>query len=330
MVIEFSLCLGDLMADSRRAIENDFRGFSFDELFTSQLIKNISIGQKAPTLYPSSASIVLNLDSIPGGKVIGGCNRGEFYRIKGLKATNPPGKSTMMAAAMGNAIEDIVRAQVLKDGTFVEAQTPIYINDLKVSGRLDLLCERNGYIYIVEVKSFAKYWAHKEICGYYEGTGENRKFYLPNPKMNHLFQVALYTYVLRDKAIGAKLYYVARDDAATQEFNVICVPCQEDGKTVHRIELSASNREPAILKSFTIEGILERFRLLSDAVESDTLPEREYYLKYPIELIEPLHKHGYIKKTDYSKWKKSKNKKKHELGDWECSYCNYKDLCWGK
>ena len=234
-------------------------------------------------------------------------------------------------------VTDLVIEQVKKSGEFVSTQEPVFIKDLMVSGKLDIVGYRHPtntdilpYFYIIEVKSFYGYYATKEIMGCWSGARGNKVYNFGTPKPQHVLQAALYSYVLKDRCIGTKLFYIARDGANTQEFAVLCKPVVENGEEIHRIEIAGGGRKtPYLIKDFTIEEMLRRFGTLQEHLTKEEPPDREFYKKYPVDLIKPYYENGYISKTDFEAWDKKKSgKENHSMGDFECSYCSYKNGCW--
>ena len=74
-----------------------------------------------------------------------------------------------------------------------------------------------------------------------------------------------------------------------------------------------------------MERIIERFKELAVKLESDEPPEREFYLRYPDEMAEDMFETGILSR---SKWNEHQKKPLAEIGDWNCSYCDWKGVCY--
>lgn len=313
-----------------REIEEDFYEFDFGKYFHDLVLQDNRepFGIRPSHLYPSAASAKLS-----NGEVIGSCLRSEWFRLNKVPKTNPPGLHAKVSAAVGEALEEFTRQQILKSNTYIASQSPVFINDIMVSGKIDIAALRHplnknlpSYPYIIEVKTFSGYFASKSIMGYWSGTKGNKSYTFPSPKDNHLLQAALYAYILKDQAIGTKLFYLSREDSSYKAFSV---RVKEDLDKQHRIYVSCAERKyPYIENRFTIEDILLRFKELRDKFNQNIMPDREFYLKYPTDSIPTLYSQGKITKSDFDKFKKLKNKNLHNFGDWQCSYCDWKDYCW--
>jgi hypothetical protein len=68
--------------------------------------------------------------------------------------------------------------------------------------------------------------------------------------------------------------------------------------------------------------LAETMRTLPD----NFLPPPEYELSYSPEKIEMMWAKGLIAKTRYEGWKK-KHKGKENIGDWQCTFCDYRRAC---
>lgn len=81
------------------------------------------------------------------------------------------------------------------------------------------------------------------------------------------------------------------------------------------------------MPGITMENLLARYtELINSLRESQEVPPRpDYEHVYSDEKVIRLYNAGEIAKTNYEKWES--NKKKYPIGDWQCSYCNYKTLC---
>lgn len=318
-----------MLTKKQKLIDN----VNVDEIFARSLTHFVPLGQSAPSLYPSSASVYL--DGGPVGQIVrGGCHRGDYYRIKGYPNTDPISARGWLNIKIGQAVEDIFIEQMKRAGVFVASQVPIYVNGLSISGRSDAI---NRYMHIskdkahemlygVEVKSFAKPYMHKQIMGHYAGRGGDRHFVLPQPKIEGVLQAALYAYYLRENLDGFKLYYIARDDGDRQQFGVFVKETKD--KPTQVLVTNTEYAKPNVMP-FTIDNIMERYEELSGKLSVNTPPPREYYLHYPVANMEKYYEANILAKSKFDKWVKAGKPKDRDdtPGDWQCSYCRYKTGC---
>jgi len=55
------------------------------------------------------------------------------------------------------------------------------------------------------------------------------------------------------------------------------------------------------------------------------LPEKDFQKEWDAKTIELMYNNNNISKTEYDKWEK--NPKSNKLGDWHCSWCDWKEQC---
>lgn len=279
-----------------------------DEFISREKIQ----GQRRPHLYPSEASVKYTNsagDLVTGG----GCIRKAYYRITGEVKPTTSNARTEYIFAMGNAVEKILVNTWKEMGIWVANNVKFYIPDINVSGELDvILREPDGTLYVGEVKSFYGYNATKEIMG-------NRS-QRPRPKLNNLLQTLLYTWHFRDEFPYSRLVYFARDSTDRRTFKVE-VKEDEDGVFWPVVE-------GEVLKYFSVNDIIDRYKLLQKHVDDNIVPERDFEIRYSDEKIQRYGRLEIIGKTKFKKWQEGKLKKNEIPGDWQCSYCDYKHHCY--
>jgi hypothetical protein len=86
--------------------------------------------------------------------------------------------------------------------------------------------------------------------------------------------------------------------------------------------------EGEVVRSFTVENILDRYRLLQQHLDNQNVPPNDYELRYSDNKIRDYYSKGKIAKTKYEKWEKGKLKDHEIIGDWNCSYCRFCHECW--
>ena len=75
----------------------------------------------------------------------------------------------------------------------------------------------------------------------------------------------------------------------------------------------------------SIPRCVSRFKELDSMLEDNTLPKRDFQLKYSKEKLETLSDSRRLRKKQAEEFDKNKDL---DMGDWQCSYCSYKDYCW--
>lgn len=245
--------------------------------------------------HPSSASCVL-----PDGKVIGKCLRAQYYSWQGIEPTNPIKAGQRFKLEAGNAIHDKVAHWIRDMGLQVQEEYPFEATypTLKypIHGRIDnvIVFPENNNFFGVEVKSgYSKYFSAPDGV---ENAG---------PRKTDLLQVLLYLHFVKDlKAFY--LIYFARDNGRRLQFII--------------------DRNSEYFNEMPVEEIIRRWEILEDHLEKKKLPPRDYYIEYPDEVAEKLYEE-YLKETKAKKPQSFKAWRKNNKGDWQCSYCPYKDLC---
>lgn len=269
-----------------------------------------SIGRR-PTLYPSQA----RAETLNGP--LGTCLRSAYWSKTGEPKTNEVSDAVMLMAHMGNAIEDGLIDICKNMGMWVANNVKWYNEAENVSGEIDVIIdmpdtETGETIRVnVECKSCTGYYVNKEVFGYSEGRGKNRRYIPGRPKDKHLMQSALYADVTRGKCAGTLVIYFSRDESKMTQF---LVTVDEEG--VIYIDGRRENR-------FTIKDIYASYRKLQEALDSESLPGRDYKPVYTDNEVGDLYGQKAISKTAYEN---HLNKKK-EYRDKNCEYCNYLDKC---
>ena len=122
------------------------------------------------------------------------------------------------------------------------------------------------------------------------------------PRIEDLMQIAVYLYCVEDLE-AFYLIYFARDNAYRTEFVI----------TKENIPIN-------------FWDIVKRWQELEKCLQGLTLPPRDYQIEYPQEVVEKLYT-DYLEKTKAKKPLSLKAWRSAHKGDWQCSYCQYKDIC---
>lgn len=260
---------------------------------------------------PSSASVKWK-DFNGIQKVSGTCLRSLFYRNTGVPGGTSPDAYSEWIFATGKGVEEILVEQWKEMGIWVGNNIKFYDKEKNISGELDVvLSEPDGTLYGAEIKSFSGYSATKEVIG-------NTKF-PGKPKISQMLQTLIYVDLCKRLGILQyfKMIYYARDSGERTEYDIGLV---QDGEYLR----PTINDE--IDYRFTMQDIYDRYNELDFYMENKTLPPRDYSISWSAEQVEEAHQAGEITEAKYLKYKKSPSK--NPIGNWQCNYCAYKEVCW--
>jgi len=311
--------------------------FNLIELTDQFLERDKSMTERRlPHFYPSEARTICE----ETGNVLGNCLRSAYFRVSGITETDPFNARTYYIFMLGNLVEQFLISRWKEMGMWEESNVPFYDQEYNVSGKIDcfiraMFVRRDGVyrmrprnqspIIGVEVKSFYGYYATREIMGNQSQAGR--------PKINQLLQAFYYAERYRHSGVpGFKMAYLARDSVKRREFNVIPVVTSVGGE-VQRVRPAVDG---TIYGNISIEKIRESYRLLDQALRTDTLPLRDYERVYDEATVEAKKLTGDVSESRYTAWKKARKPSdpnvarphKDAIGDWQCSYCNYMQHCW--
>lgn len=312
--------------------------------------------EKEPTLWPSESSAIVKNDYNEEVN-IGRCRRSIFFRfllasykyyekyshyselVKELKTNKvDPDTYTQFIWMQGNLYEDYLLDIAKKSGVYIADQTQVYIPSHKISGKIDIVVidpESEKYR-IVEAKSVYGFNASKVL-----GSPTERKSgQLGTPKASYLMQLGLYQwwYANKREEFGDGLLVCgARDTGKYAEFGV----------TVHLNEETEENhiyyynndpyKGPEIDSGISIENILNQFAYIQECLDTGVIPERDFDLLYSNEKIDLIYSRGELNKSETLRYEKrqaqikankTKINKQIEKGDWQCSYCSFKNTCY--
>ena len=302
-----------MLQKQKLALENKtpLRNIKLVELTDKIVTTPDFIAERAKHFYPSAASIKV------GDKVIGACLRQSFYAMTGVPQTNPPTAKSWWKMRLGTLVEkDLV--DVWKRGGFHVNNSVKFYNELiNLSGELDDVLLIAGNLFCCEIKSIEGYYAVKEHIGTKEKPGY--------PKLPQLMQAFLYTWHFRDRLSGCKMYYIARDSGDQKEYTVECF---QDGDDFFPMVDGIVDRR------FPLSGIIKRYQELKEHLRNKTVPDRDFAYQMTDEQIEKAFKDGDLSTSIYETWhkvlksKKIKDKDSRRPGNWQCSWCSWKNHCY--
>tara|TARA_R110002060_G_scaffold36340_5_gene47322 strand:+ start:70 stop:1203 length:1134 start_codon:yes stop_codon:yes gene_type:complete len=318
-----------------------------------------SLGGKTG-VNPTGASAIMKNER-GEDKLVGKCLRQVWYSKKRVPRTNPPNDNSQFIFMMGHMAEHGLHEAWGKAGVLLEANSKIRKNiaknpdtddEIMLSGEVDAILRwsemqtgSDGVPRMVidpkkaigiEVKSKWGYGAKMVMNGNKTSTYEHGY-----PQIEHLMQTALYLHMRKtweefhDVEIPYfVICYISRDNGLHKSFRVelsdgydgrIVVKDMEGNELKPRIEKSLEWGVTARPMELTIDMMRERYYKQLDNLKSDTPPPREFDLRYSDDKAEALFNVGELSKTKYNEHGK---KPLAEIGDWNCSYCDWKGVCY--
>lgn len=289
------------------------------------------------TLHPSAASVVVKRHG--QAQVIGGCNRQEYYRLKGYPQFGESNLDWNIFARMGKKAEDLIEELLLENGFQAGLQTlarehPLFERNLGLSGRSDLIL----WDYVsqrpvgVDVKSVGE-WKAGQV--------------MEKPWEEHVLQCAVYLDYYQNQIPKNQaqmefwyIWYVARSESWNLKKKKHGSPFQ--GLWDYRIGLTNAGEAvvygcaaPEVWSHITIDEVYRRFGELQVFVENNQVPPRDYLLNYSEEHLAWMHKYDLLvlkkHKDEVKKWKAKgapQGQLGLDLGDFECRNCPYVQECW--
>lgn len=321
---------------------NKLKEFKFWPTVDKVLMTRPFDGKRRPSLYPSEASVVATDPQTGFKQIIGACQRKPWYRIMGIKPSNPPTERSMWIFEFGKELENHITELTKRARIWNNNSVKFFDPALNVSGEMDIIVEPFGDgVIFVECKTSYGYYAEREHFDHWVGRGSKKVLVKGKPKDAHLLQLALYLFYHKDdeRVLGGKLVYLLRDNMNRTEFDMTIEPEQvgvtETGTPVYKHRVFVNGEAD---KRFYMEDVLDNYKQLGakimvsfnelragKTVAELVPPERSYDLVYSDEKIEAEYKKGNIKDSDYEAWTKDNTKRP---GDFNCSYCDFKDYCW--
>ena len=132
----------------------------------------------------------------------------------------------------------------------------------------------------------------------------------------------MYFCILKKEYRYWKLAYINRENGERKEFDIDLVKEKvASGKFLHRVYV---DRQPYKYDLYA-EHILQRYQELHTHLENETVPARDFELFYDQSKIALLAGRKELSKVDMELFSKGKKVRK---GDWNCSYCPFKNICY--
>ena len=292
---------------------------------------------------------------------MGKCHRQVWYSKKRVERTNTSDDMSYVRFGVGDAVEEELQKHWEKQGLLLasnlKVKAPIGTcsdgEQIDMSGEIDAILrmaemdEHGRVVGIdtekaigIEVKSTRGYFSEKML----KGKG-NKMYPIGYPKLEHLMQTGMYLHTRKvvEETYGVKipyfvLVYEIVDSCSTNQFRIelsndydgeILVKTM-DGRPIlpqtdPMEQLKSGGKMNKPIAGLTIENILERYVLSYEKLKADTPPERDFSLRFSDELFEEMKSIGELTKTKMAAFEKNANA---HVGDWQCSYCDWKDECY--
>jgi hypothetical protein len=311
-------------------------------------------------LNPTGASCEIT-NELGNPKLMGKCHRQVWYSKKRVERTNVSDDMSYIRFGVGDAVEEELQKHWEKQGLLLAANLKVKApigtcsdgEQIDMSGEIDAILrmaemdEAGRVIGIdteqaigIEVKSTRGYFSEKML----KGKG-NKMYPIGYPKLEHLMQTGMYLHTRKvvEETYGVKipyfvLIYEIVDSCSTNQFRIelsndydgeILVKTM-DGRLIlpqtdpmQQLESGGKMNQP--IAGLTIENILERYVLSYEKLKADTPPERDFSLRFSDELFEEMKNQGELTKTKMAAFAKNDTA---PVGDWQCSYCDWKDECY--
>jgi hypothetical protein len=267
------------------------------------------------TFWPSEASAVNQIE----GEAIGKCLRSVYYRLSGVKETNPPNAKSQVIFLLGRQVEESLVEIWKQAGIWENNSVRFEDRTHNVSGEFDCILREptTQKKFGCELKSFRGYYQEKQIMGHSEGRGANKRWIFGIPKDENLMQAAIYADQTRGQLDGFKLFYVSRDNCDFAEFNVMV----DDNGVIYVHD--PKSEQTRVETRFTMHDIYSRYRSLAEHLSSGQIPPRDFTWKPSDEVVTKLFNEDKISKSAYEAHVEGKEK----YTDWHCNYCSYQTHC---
>jgi len=256
--------------------------------------------------HPSQSSCMIK-NEYGEDSIVGSCLRSVYWEHKGIRETNPMSARSIRICAVGKMVERYEVENYKQMGIWRDNNVKFYDPNTNISGESDCIVwdkDLNG-LRGVEVKSGYDYKFRTEVIGTPTKPGK--------PKFDHLLQTMLY---IDHFKFPFNIIYIDRGNCARAEYEITL---NSDG--------TPSINGKKLANGLSIPRCLARFKQLQEYLKDGTIPPRDFQLKYTKERIEFLSNSRRLKKKQSEEYDKNKDV---DLGDWQCSYCGYKDYCWNK
>lgn len=254
--------------------------------------------------HPSQASCVIK-NEYGEEEIVGKCLRCAYWSQNNIKETNPMSARGHRICGVGKMVEKFEIEQYKEMGIWRDNNVKFFNTKYNISGEADCIVQLPGESNLlgVEIKSGYDYKFRKDVIG--------TPFRPGKPKYEHLMQTMLYVDYF---GFPFRIFYIDRGNAARAEYEITL---NSDGTpNINGTKLNIG---------ISIPRIISRYKILEEHIKDSTLPKRDFQIKYSKERLELLNESKRLNKKNSEEFDKSGDV---DQGDWQCSYCEYKDYCW--
>lgn len=334
--------------------------WAFIEHVTDSLAKPRGGDAKAPTLWPSEASAIVQ--SHGKDKVVGKCRRATFFRyllenfkfydkysiwsplVEDIKANiTPIDRYLLWIWRQGELYEEFLIEQAKVSGVFVSSQAAVFIPEYNVSGKKDIeiINPESHKLSIVESKSVYSFGGNATL-------GAPRSKSLGSPKDSNLMQIALYHWwhASEDEAYEeSRLVYGDRGSGRYGEY-LVKTDTDKDGIINILWKPHAPYSSGWVTSGITINSILNEYKNQQLWIDGGIIPPRDFDIVFNEEQLAELYSNDEMTKTDKEQYEKviarrveneellgqglkqKKELKQLEKASFQCTYCNFAKVCY--
>jgi len=321
------------------------------EMLDGLRVKPYVTGYKPRTSnYPSAASVQFEKN----GRTIteGNCMRQDWYEFKNFNQGKKGARSARISRILdaGKMYEDMFVTEFKNAGIWVGDEIPFYIEDCKLSGRIDALIKdptkapappgrpSPDQLIGVEIKTCAGFFGTKGPIKAGKMGGKDIPL---APKIDNVLQCLCYLEYYSKFGINKwLLIYIDRGLGDSEKYpahwNYHIIEVDKD-----RHPVVTNEHGTTVWSHFTVDDVLNRFRKLIKHVDDNTLPPRDYAAQYSNKLISEMFLNGEFAKTDtdnLNRYLRVQGKTLKDVteedppmltkGDWRCRFCDFDEICY--
>jgi hypothetical protein len=259
-------------------------------------------------LYPTQASVYIDYGKYK--KLHGKCMRASYYACNGIKEESNLDSEEQLNRSLqqleGEYTEKMILDILEKKKVLVDKALKFEVVKYNIYGKLDGIIVKDKKLVGLEIKSVGgnNQYTVNDIWG--------SQWNKPAPRWQNLFQTLIYCYAFRGTIDSFLIYYQRRDTGQRKVFNISIEPIKD--KIYPVINGVVDYR-------YTINDMLDRFKLLGNCLKDGKIPPREFMGTYPEDQIKKYVELGIVSKKRYETYKTK------PFGDFECAYCGFKDKC---
>lgn len=257
--------------------------------------------------YPKHSSVYI--DNNKYKKLQGQCLRAAYYSCIGCDTEDQLNINTSLSTLLGEYTENMLINIYKKQGILIDRSVKFSIDQYNIFGKIDCIILENDSEVGVEIKSLGSNKYNIDLVF-------GNKYRRPYPKWQNLFQTLIYCYAFRERLKYFYLQYIRRDTCERKTFCISIEP-QRDGKIYPVIDGIIDYR-------FTINELLDRYKLLYSYILKEEVPPMEYIKIYDKEKLDTYLKIGFLTKKQIDMYNYE------PFGDFQCKYCEYRKICDGE